>query len=177
MAKSLYAVTAGTLAATALAVAVTGCSVGDVGVTQAQPGDPVIVLSEGECEATCPVYDMTLHPDGRYLLNAMKFVRTPGVSEGRLDRASWDKAEKTLADASFWTLPVDQTGFVSENCQPGAPTVHITWRTREGRQKTIRYTAGCGGSEMREAIIALRDALAFQSLVWTDERFAPDGSR
>ncbi len=165
------------LAAVAIAAAAAACSGGEVGVTQAQPGDPVIVLSEGDCEQTCPVYDMTLHPDGRYVLNGVKFVKTLGVSDGELGKDAWTKAEATLNEAGFWSQATDQTSMASENCHAGAPTVQVTWRTSEGRQKTIRYTAGCGGPETRQAIVGLRAAMSFDSLVWTDARFAPDGSR
>jgi hypothetical protein len=55
--------------------------------------------------------------------------------------------------------------------------VQVTWRTAEGKQKTITYTAGCGGPEMRQAIVGLREAMGFGNLVWTEDRFAPDGSR
>jgi hypothetical protein len=165
------------LVAVAIAVATAACSGGEVGVTQAQPDDPVIVLSEGDCDQTCPVYDMTLHPTGAYVLNGVKFVKTTGVSEGDLSKASWAKAEAALTEAGFWSQAIDQTSMASENCHSGAPTVQVTWRTKEGKQKTIKYTAGCGGPEMRQAIVGLREAMSFGQLVWTDDRFAPDGSR
>ncbi|MFT3723744.1 MAG: DUF6438 domain-containing protein [Hyphomonadaceae bacterium] len=165
------------IAAVAIAAVAAACSGGEVGVTQSQPGNPVIVLSEGDCAQTCPVYDMTLHPDGAYVLNGVKFVKTPGVTEGKLGAGAWKKAEETLNEAGFWSQPVDQTSMVSENCHSGTPTVQVTWRTPEGKQKTITYTAGCGGPEMRQAIVGLREAMGFGNLVWTEDRFAPDGSR
>jgi hypothetical protein len=164
------------LAAATVAAAV-ACSPAEQGVTRAQTGEPVIVLSEGACDQTCPVYDMTLRPDGAYILNGVKFVKTPGVSDGNLGANAWKKAEEALNEAGFWSLPADQTAMVSENCHSGTPTVQVTWRTTEGKQKTIAYTAGCGGPEMRQAIVGLRQAMSFDALVWTEDRFAPDGSR
>jgi len=153
------------------------CSGGEQGVTTADPGDPVIVLSEGECDVTCPVYDMTLHPDGSYLLNGVRFVKSAGVSEGAIGSSAWAAAEKALEAASFWTIPADQTSSDHPSCQPGTPTASVTWRTQEGKQKTRKYRPGCGGEEGRALIPALRAALHFDELVWTDERFAPDGGR
>jgi len=153
------------------------CSGGEQGVTRADPGDPVIVLSEGECDVTCPVYDMTLHPDGSYLLNGVRFVKSAGVSEGAIGSSAWAAAEKALEAASFWTIPADQTSSDHPSCQPGTPTASVTWRTQEGKQKTLKYRPGCGGEEGRALIPALRAALHFDELVWTDERFAPDGGR
>lgn len=164
-------------AVVAVLAAATACSAAEQGVTQAQTGEAVVVLSEGECDQQCPVYDMTLHPDGSYALHGVMFVKTAGVSEGKLGKDAWTKAEKALTDASFWTLPPNQTSNASENCQAGAPTVHVTWRTETGKQKTITYTAGCGGPEMRNLVIALRETMAFGDLVWTEDRFSPDGAR
>lgn len=166
-----------TSAVIAVSAAAAACSPSEQGVTQAQAGDAVIVLSEGACDQQCPVYDMTLHPDGSYILNAVRFVRNPGVSDGKLGADAWTSAEKALNDAAFWTLPPDQTSNTSENCQEGAPTVNVIWRTETGKQKTVTYTAGCGGPEMRNLVIALRETMAFGDLVWSEDRFAPDGSR
>lgn len=160
-----------------VAMALAACSGGEQGVITASTGNPVIVLSEGECDVTCPVYDMTLHPDGTYLLNGVRFVKTTGVSEGALGTDAWKNAEQALEASGFWHLPPDQTSSDQPSCQPGTPTASITWRTAEGRQKTLKYRPGCGGSEGRALIPALRAALRFDNLVWTDERFAPDGSR
>jgi Domain of unknown function (DUF6438) len=177
MEKSASLAPARWLAASCLAVALAACSGGEQGVTSGSAGNPVIVLSEGECDVTCPVYDMTLHPDGTYLLNGVRFVKTAGVSEGALGSEAWTAAEQALEASGFWHLPPDQTSSDQPTCQPGTPTATITWRTAEGRQKTLKYRPGCGGSEGRALIPALRTALHFDDLVWTDARFAPDGSQ
>ena len=152
------------------------CSPSEQGVSTARSGDPVIVLSEGACDQTCPVYDMTLHPDGSYLLNGARFVKTAGVTEGKLDGSAWTAAQAALDEASFWTLEPNQTSSDHPSCVEGTPTVSVTVRLADGKQKTLTYRAGCGGEEGRALIPALREAFTFHDLVWTDERFAPDGS-
>jgi hypothetical protein len=158
-------------------VIATACSGGEQGVTQAQTGDPVIVLSEGACLGTCPIYDMTLHPGGEYVLNGDRFVKTTGVSEGDLGKPTWTKAVGILEDAGFWTLKPMQTASTMPNCHTDAPTAKVTWRTEEGKEKTVVYNAGCGVDKMQELIRSLRGALHFQDLVWTDEKFDPSGAR
>jgi hypothetical protein len=153
------------------------CSPSEKGVSIARTGDPVIVLSEGPCDLTCPVYDMTLHPDGSYLLNGVRFVKTEGVTEGRLDGSAWTAALAALDQAGFWMLEPNETASDHPTCIAGTPTVLITVRLADGKQKTLTYRAGCGGEEGRALIPALREALTFRDLIWTDERFAPDGSR
>ena len=153
------------------------CSPSEKGVTTARTGDPVIVLSEGACDQTCPVYKMMIHPDGSYRLNGDRFVKTVGVTEGRLDGSAWTAAQAALESAAFWTLEADQTSSDNPSCVAGTPTVTVMARLADGKQQTLTYRAGCGGEEGRALIPALREAFTFHDLVWTDERFAPDGSR
>jgi len=166
-----------TLSAGMLAIAAVACGPTEQGVTTAQKNDPVIVLNEGPCEATCPVYAMTLHPDGSYRLQGEKFVRSTGVFEGLLDEDAWLRAVQALETISFWTQPPDQTRSSLPSCQEGPPVVSMTWRTAEGRQKTLTYRVGCGDAKIRAAVSELRSAMSFHELVWADDRFSPDGSR
>lgn len=146
------------------------------GVTQGRVDDPVIVLSEGPCPAdACPVYDMTLHPGGKYTLNGVKYVRAVGVTSGNIGPAAWTTAEALLEDAKFWSMPKDQTSASISGCHAETPVVQITWRMEDGKQKTLAYEAGCGVQATTLLISQLRDALQFQDLVWTDERFDFEG--
>lgn len=148
----------------------------EVGVTHSRPGDPVIVLSEGACPAdACPVYDFTLHPDGSYLMNGVEFVRAPGVTQGNIGPAAYTTAAALLEEADFWTIPHDQTSAKLSNCHKETPTVRITWRLEDGKQKTLSYEAGCGVQETTLLVSQLREALQFQDLVWTNERFDFEG--
>jgi hypothetical protein len=153
------------------------CSPSEQGVITAQKDDAAIVLSEGPCLGTCPVYDITLHPNGAYLLNSTRFVKGTGVSEGNIGAEAYTAAEKVLTDASFWTVKPKQTMETLSTCHTDAPTTKITWRTAEGKEKTLEYNAGCGVREMQALISSLRDALHFNDLVWTDEKFDPSGGR
>jgi len=146
------------------------------GVILAHRDDPVIVLSEGPCpEDTCPVYDLTLRPDGSYILNGTQFVRTIGVTEGSVDPEAWTDASKVLEGARFWSLQTNQTSATLPNCHSGTPSVKVTWRLPEGKQKTLTYEAGCGVQATTLLVSQLRDAMHFQDLVWTNERFQFEG--
>jgi hypothetical protein len=176
MSRSKRSLSVYVLAALFTAIA-TACSQGEQGVLQGQADDPVISLSEGPCPINCPIYDMTLHADGSYILNAERFVKTAGVSEGKLGKDAWSAAEDALEKAGFWNVKPVQTPDTLSNCQPDAPNAKITWRTAEGKEKTVTYNAGCGIPEMQELVASLRDAMAFGDLVWTDDRFDPSGNR
>ncbi|HVY89645.1 MAG TPA: DUF6438 domain-containing protein [Hyphomonadaceae bacterium] len=167
----------GLLAAALIAAILVACSSGEQGVVQAQQHDAVVSLSEEGCPPdTCPVYDMTLHPDGAYTLNSARFVKGAGVTQGNIGKSSFKSAETALKDSGFWELKPQQVKSTMYNCQDGAPTVKITWRTDDGKEKTVTYNAGCNVEKMKDLMRALRASLKFEDLVWTDERFRPDGS-
>lgn len=160
--------------AVALAIATAACSPTEQGVVQGRTKDPVIVLSEGACPPnTCPVYDMTLHPTGAYVLNARKFVKEPGVTEGDIGKGAWDVAEDILNTSGFWTLQQVQTRKTLSNCMTEAPDAMITWRTADGKEKTVTYNAGCGVEKMQKLVRDLREVLKFDELVWTNAKFDP----
>lgn len=163
-------------AALAAAVA-TACSGGEKGVIQVQTGEAAISLSEGPCFGTCPIYDMTLHPNGDYLLNAERFVKKEGVREGNMGGQAWMDAERALREAGFWSLAPEQTMDTLPNCHTDAPTTKIMWRDAEGKEKTVTYYAGCGVQKMNDLIRTLRAAMKFEDLVWTEDRFDPSGNR
>jgi hypothetical protein len=161
--------------AAALALVLGACSDAETGVTQGHPNEPVIVLSEGACpHDTCPVYDMTLHEDGSYILNGERYVKSVGVSDGNLGPEAWMMSSKVLEDAQFWGMATPQTAARLPNCQPDAPTIQVTWRTDKGKEKTLVYDAGCGVAEVRDMISRLRAAMQFEKLVWTNEKFKFD---
>ncbi len=150
------------------------CGQQDQGVVQGETGNPVIVLSEGACFGTCPIYDMTLRPDGSFTLYGERYVKETGVQEGTLGPDAWDQATNALRSANFWSVEPRQTPDTLQNCHTDAPTARVTWRTEEGREKTLTYDAGCGVRKTQNLIIALREALQFEDLVWTDREFPFD---
>ena len=82
-----------------------------------------------------------------------------------------------VKDAGFWGLEPKQTPETLSTCVTDAPTAKITWRTEKGKEKTLEYNAGCGVQAMQELVGHLREALHFNDLVWTDEKFDPSGNR
>jgi hypothetical protein len=154
-----------------LAATIAACGQGERGVVLGRLDAPIVSLSEGKCETTCPVYDITLRPDGTYTLNAVQFVKAPGLSEGSLGAEAWPAAEAALKKAGFWTMEGDQTASALQNCQTGAPIVSVSWRLADGKEKTVRYDAGCGVPKTQRLISELRAALGFDDLIWTDQRF------
>jgi hypothetical protein len=163
-------------AVVALVASLAACGAQERGVVNGRPDDPIVAISEGACPTnTCPVYDLTLRPGGAYILNGEAFVKIPGVTAGELGEDAWTGAQRVLEDAGFWALPPDQTSRTLDACHAETPTVRVTWRLADGKQKTIAYEAGCDRRKTAELIAKLRETMGFNQLVWTDERFRFEG--
>lgn len=155
-------------------LALAGCQKKEDGVAQGQADDPIISLSEGACKGSCPIYDLTLHGDGKYVLNGEKFVKQIGVTEGDLGPEAYQAAEAVLTEAKFWTMKQVQTMDTMDSCHTDAPTVLVKWRDATGKEKLLTYYAGCESQEAhvtRAMIFNLRNALHFDDLVWSDAKF------
>ncbi len=79
-----------------------------------------------------------------------------------------------LETGDFWSVEAEQTPANLQNCHTDAPTARITWQTEDGKRKVLTYDAGCGVRKTQDLVIALRDVLHFDDLVWTDEEFPFD---
>ncbi len=143
----------------------------ETGVIAGTPGNPTISISEGACNDTCPVYSMTLHPDGSYALLGARFVKSEGLSEGNIGPEAYEAAQRVLERADFWKMKQIQTPETVSPCQDGGPEVLVTWRMDDGKEKTVTYNGGCEMHETRGMVAALRIALRFDDLVWTNRKF------
>ncbi|WP_421789540.1 DUF6438 domain-containing protein [Hyphobacterium sp.] len=127
-----------------------------------------IEISEGACFGSCPIYDLTLSPDDRYVLNGQRFTRVNGLTEGALSEGSYAYMARLLSDADFFNLPSDITFNNPELC-PGPelsdlPPFTVTWTTRRGSHTVVWYT-GCRNPVMRDLRDGLRDGFGYQSIV------------
>lgn len=127
-----------------------------------------IEISEGPCFGQCPIYDVTLTPDDRYLLNGVRFTRINGLSEGNLDAGSYARMVELLETADFFDLPADITYNNPAVC-PGPPladmpSLTVTWTHRRGSH-TVEWFQGCRNPTMRDLRDGLRDAFGYEDIV------------
>lgn len=127
-----------------------------------------IEISEGACFGPCPIYELTVSPDDRYILNGQRYTRINGVSEGELASGTYDLMIDLLDRADFSDLPPDVTFRNPEIC-PGPeladmPTLIVTRTTRRGSH-TVEWYQGCGNATLRDLRDGLRDAFGYEDIV------------
>jgi hypothetical protein len=127
-----------------------------------------IEVSEGPCFGQCPIYDVILTPDDRYLLNGERFTRINGLTEGRLEAGSYARMVDLLEEADFFGLPSDIT-YNNPSVCPGPPlsdmpSLTVTWTNRRGSH-TVEWFQGCNNATMRDLRDGLRDAFGYEDIV------------
>jgi hypothetical protein len=128
-----------------------------------RPGGPVaiegdsITYSTTACYGRCPIYSVTVRPNGTGVFTGERFTAVTGERAFTLSRAEYDGFAAKLAPYR----PV--SGEVryepgSKNCNLAAtdsPSVDVTWRRQIGDSQQLHFYYGCRG----EANRAIADAL------------------
>lgn len=131
-----------------------------------------VKIWEGGCfyHATCTTYEMEIRPDESYRLDARDFVRSPGLSVGKLDAGAWAKIEAALRAADFGNLPerLDQSTISPESgvpCISDVPGARLQVVWADGTQKEVYWDRGCPSQTASDLVDTLREAIAYDSLV------------
>lgn len=111
------------------------------------------------CYGTCPVYAVTVHPNGDGLFEGEQFTAETGARSFTLTRAQYEAFKARLAPLR----PSDAERVVTmgaPGCGPYAtdmPSVEVRWTGIEGGSQHLRYDLGCRG-EGSGGAEALREA-------------------
>jgi hypothetical protein len=160
------------IAAAALALA--GCARDVEGPGETPPPVPIesdsISYETGPCFGACPVYSVTVRPDGRGVFNGKRFTAVTGERSFQLSRAQYDAFAAQLAPYR------PQSGEV--RYAPGEPTcgraatdlpsVDIRWTRAIGDSQALHFYFGCDmdkNSRMAEALGNAPDALPIEALI------------
>lgn len=131
------------------------------------PGAPVPIEQEAiryetaPCFGTCPVYAVTVRPDGTGRFEGRSHTAVTGTRDFRLDPAAYRRFAETLA--RYRPREGDVRYAPGEpNCEPAAtdmPSATVTWESNTGAApQTLSYYYGCRSDESRALAEALRAA-------------------
>lgn len=131
-----------------------------------------IRLSEGPCFGTCPVYELTLYPEGQYVLMGERFTEGPNRSDNKPSEDSFELAKAILTTARFEDLPEDITMGNPDACPNPAtdhPTAEITIGDARGYYRTVTYYQGCFHDVAESMLRQLRGVMRIADLVQAAE--------
>ncbi|RYD94511.1 MAG: hypothetical protein EOP61_21520 [Sphingomonadales bacterium] len=149
------------LALAAMGVVLAGCARDPRPV---QPGAPVAIEGDsiryetGPCFGVCPVYAVTLRPDGTGVFEGKRFTAVTGTREFKLSRAEYNAFAAKLAPYRPQSGAVRYAPDDKKHCAQAAtdlPSADIVWTRAIGDSQSLSYYFGCDmdkNQDMAEAI-------------------------
>jgi len=112
----------------------------------------MVRLSRTACFGTCPVYTVTVHPDGTVIFEGGRFVKAKGRHRAHLSRAKLAALRRAIRHAGFFALHDDYT----RRMRTDAPSATLTVRLGHRRKTVDHYY---GDTTAPKALTALEDAV------------------
>lgn len=137
-------------------------------------GQPVAIESEtiryetAPCFGTCPVYAVTIAPDGKGTFEGQRFTAVTGIREFQATPAAYRAFAAKLAPyrprepEALYQMGTPLCGgpMVSD-----MPSVDVVWSEASGARHHLNLYYGCGSQAMREALRSAPDALPIAAFI------------
>ncbi len=92
----------------------------------------------------CPMYDLTIQPDGKVIFEGEKYTKKIGKAESNLEKEKIKELITEIEKAKFFSLD-NSYDYESKNCpisMSDHPSIIIAIKLN-GREKTINHDLGC----------------------------------
>lgn len=161
--------TAGMAIATIVGLALSACATIDT----PESGGPIALESEtiryetAPCFGTCPVYAITIKPDGQGTFEGKRFTAVTGIKKFQTTSAAYRAFASILAPYRPTENEVlYQPGAPNcENAPTDMPSVDVVWTELSGGLQHLNVYYGCGPQEMRDALRSAPKALPLGSFI------------
>lgn len=155
-----------------LGMAVSGCVVVDA--SNSGNGRPVAIESEtiryetAPCFGTCPVYAVTIAPDGKGTFEGKRFTAVTGIKEFQATPAAYHTFAAKLAPyrpSEGEKLYQMGTPLCGGPMVSDMPSVDVVWSEASGGRQHLNLYYGCGPQEMRAALRSAPGALPIAAFI------------
>lgn len=119
------------------------------------PGRETISLSVGPCFGFCPVYSVSVAPDGAVRFEGERHTTVKGLKEKTVTPGAYQAVARSLA---AWRPAAGTTA--QTQCEQRAtdlPTYVVTWTDPAGVKTTLNHDGGCMSQSNAELKAALQD--------------------
>lgn len=140
-----------------------------VGLRPGVVGD-TISISAGPCFGVCPVYRVTVTPDGSGLLEPRRFTAVPGDTRFTVTPSQYRRLRASLAVFRPMAGEERRIGH-GENCDRFAtdmPSYAIIWRRSGQKAATLDFQSGCMDARyarLRAALAAMPGTLQIEPML------------
>jgi len=102
----------------------------------------IINYSTTECHGTCPIYSLSLSPDGKVIFNGLKYTNIQGIKEVKVTQETYNK----IADQLNEYRPKTGESISDNNCSKRATDhqfVNFVWLAKSGTETKFEHYKGC----------------------------------
>ena len=113
-------------------------------ISQIPPANLLLKMNRTGCWKFCPVYELSIQPNGKVLFDGIQDTATKGKVEDILSQEKIAELVAEIEKADFFSLENSYT-YVSDNCpswMTDAPTA-ILYINLNGKEKKITHSLGC----------------------------------
>lgn len=129
-----------------------------------------ITYETGPCFGRCPVYSVSVRPDGTGVFEGKRFTAVTGTRSFTLSRAQYDAFAVRLAP---YRPASGQVRYASDNplCVGFAtdmPSVDVTWTRAIGDSQNLHYNFGCrlaNDAPIADALGGATEILPIEALI------------
>ncbi|MEE8372025.1 MAG: DUF6438 domain-containing protein [Sphingomonadales bacterium] len=136
-------------------------------------GEDIFTIARGPCLGTCPMFELTLLPDGTVIFDGERYVPKMGVHRAKLPAETFEAVVRELLEIDFYAYREVYAGWAKGVCGSAAadlPSVQLSLRL-ELKEKNVYWDQGCsdfeGEAELRRAIAAIDELLKIED--WLNE--------
>ena len=153
-----------------ITLALAGCATAPGAAPSAAMGE-TIRFSAGRCFGACPVYSVTVEPDGSGVLIPEKYTSVPGETRFTVTPQQYRRLRDSLAPFRPATGTERKIGPGDKDCQRMAtdmPGYQIRWQRRDQERTQLDYYGGCHDPQharLRSAIAAVPRLLDIEKML------------
>ncbi len=134
------------------------------GACMTAPDGPVAVESDaisyetGPCFGACPVFKVTVRPDGSGTFEGLRFTTVTGERAFRITPAQYRAFAAHLAPLRPAEGSVRMSGEACRQMATDLPSAEVTWFSRIGNSQSSYFSYGCDMEANRAIAERLRSA-------------------
>ncbi len=101
-------------------------------------------MERSGCNGQCPIYDLTIQPNGKIIFEGKSWTKVTGKAEDQLTEEKYNRLIAEIEKANFFSLD-DNYNWDSKNCPEiftDSPVVNLTISLK-GIEKRINHYHGC----------------------------------
>ena len=135
-----------------------------------------ITISVGPCFGFCPVYNVTVSPDGTVAFRGQRHTAVVGERHNHVKPASYHRLVTALS--AFRPTTGSTSQVACDATVSDTPSYTITWSGVQGRKTIATHQGGCPGGDGQRLDAVLREIPAQLGIAdWLQQQTRPGVSR